>query len=193
MVTAQQERNATASQPEDVSRLLDYLPSVFREDKFMGQFLRIFQSILDPIENTVDNIPLYFDPGLTPESFLPWLASWVDISLDHRWTEPQRRELVAKAAELYRWRGTKRGLSEYLRIYTGEVPVISEHIPGMRLGPDNRLGDPETRLGSTGTGYHFTVTVKLGDPEHSDIETVRAIIDSQKPAHTIYTLLTQKA
>src|SRR5512134_3386583 len=116
MVTAQREGTDTASQPEEVSRLLDYLPSVFREDRFMGQFLRIFQSILDPIENTVDNVAFYFDPGLTPESFLPWLASWVDISLDSRWTDGQRRELLAKAAEIYRWRGTSRGLSEYLRI-----------------------------------------------------------------------------
>src|SRR3989304_3085856 len=186
MVTAQQERAASPAKPEEVSRLLDYLPSVFREDKFMGQFLRIFESIMDPIENTVDNAAFYFDARMTPESLLPWLASWIDISLDPSWPLDRRRELVGKAAELYRWRGTRRGMSEYLRIYTGEAPVISEHIPGMRLGPENRLGNADTRLGSTGTGDHFTVTVRLKERNQVDLNTVRAIVDSQKPAHTIY-------
>ena len=192
MVTEQQERATDTSEPEEVSRLLDYLPSVFREDQFMARFLLIFQSILDPLENTVDNMSFYFDPRMTPESILPWLASWVDISLDPRWSDMQRRELVAKASELYRWRGTRRGLSEYLRIYAGSAPVISEHIPGMTLGPENRLGEPDTRLGSTGTGYHFTVTLKVNNSDQIDLDTVRGIIDSQKPAHTVYTLLVQE-
>ena len=175
------------------SSYLEYLPALYRDDEFMGQFLLIFQSILKPIENTIDNLALYFNPLMTPEPLLPWLASWVDLVLDPTWPEERRRELVKSAAELYRWRGTKRGLTEYLRIYTGSMPDIYEYIPGMRLDHGTKLGI-NTQLGSSGTGHHFTVTLELDESNEVDTNTVKTIIEAQKPAHTIYTLLiTQRA
>src|SRR3990172_1685492 len=129
-------RNGSKSQ----NRYLEFLPALYRDDEFMGRFLLIFESILGPIENTVDSLQVYLDPRLIPEPLLPWLASWVDAVLDDSWSVERRRELVRQAADLYRWRGTRRGLSEYLRIYTGVVPDISEHVPGMRLDRETRLG-----------------------------------------------------
>ena len=169
------------------SSYLEYLPALFRDDEFMGQFLLIFESILKPIENTVDNIPLYFNPLITPEPLLPWLASWMNLTLDPTWPEKRRRELVKSAAELYRWRGTKRGLTEYLRIYTGSVPEISEYTPGMRLNHETKLGI-NTQLGSSGGGHHFTVTLELDATSEVKDSTVKAIIEVQKPAHAAYTL-----
>jgi phage tail-like protein len=142
---------------------------------------------MGPLENAIDNLALYFDPLLTPESFVPWLASWLTLAPDPTWTMKKWRELVKSAAILHRLRGTKKGLSEHLRIYTGIVPEISEHIQGMSLDSETKLGI-NTRLGSAGTGNHFTVTLELDSNIEVDIDTVRSIIDSQKPAHTIYTL-----
>jgi phage tail-like protein len=169
------------------SSYLQYLPGLYRDDEFMGQFLLIFEDIMKPLENTVDNLALYFAPRITPESLLPWLASWVDLVLDTTWPIERRRELVSSAAELYRWRGTRRGLSEYLRIYTGSVPEVSEYILGMRLDNETKLGI-NTQLGSSGEGHHFTVSLELDDKNGVNIDTIRSIIDSQKPAHTVYTL-----
>lgn len=178
------------SAPDLRSKYLDYLPGIYRDNEFLGRFLLIFQSILEPIERTVENIPLYLDPRMTPPEFLPWLASWVDLVLDPSWPEARRRELVALAAELYRWRGTRKGLSEYLRIYTGKAPEITEFIEGMRLDAGTRLG-VGTRLGSSGGGYHFTVTID--EREGLNIEKIKAIIESQKPAHTLYTLYVKRS
>jgi phage tail-like protein len=169
------------------SRLLEYLPASYRDDPLMGKFLLIFESILNPIENTVDNMALYFDPGLTPEDLLPWLASWVGLALDPSWPLERRRELVQNAAELYRWRGTRRGLSEYLRIYTGAVPEIIEYVPGMILDEKTQLG-VNTVLGSSGTGHHFSVIIESTGARNIDSKVVRQIIESQKPAYTVYTL-----
>jgi phage tail-like protein len=169
------------------SRLLDFLPASYRDDPLMGRFLLIFESILNPIENTVDNMALYFDPKLTPESLLPWLASWVDLVLNPSWPLERRRELVQNAAELYRWRGTRHGLSEYLRIYTGAPPEILEYVPGMILDEKTQLG-VNTVLGSSGTGHHFTVNIESTKESNIDPKVVREIIDSQKPAYTVYTL-----
>lgn len=169
------------------SSYLEYLPALYRDDKFMAQFLLIFESILKPIENTVDNLALYFDPMITPEALLSWLASWLDMTLDPTWPEEKRRQLVRSASELYRWRGTKRGLAEFLKIYTGRTPEISEYIPGMRLDSETKLG-VDTKLGSSGQGHHFTVTLEHDGDSEININTVRAIIEAQKPAHTAYTL-----
>jgi P2-related tail formation protein len=107
--------------------------------------------------------------------------------LDPAWPIERRRELVKSAVELYRWRGTKRGLIEYLRIYTGSVAEISEYIPGMILDSNTQLG-VNTRLGSSGTGHHFIVTIGFNANGNADPVVVKAIIESQKPAHTTYTL-----
>ena len=169
------------------SDYLKYLPPLYQDDEFMGRFLLIFEDTMKSIENTIDNMSMYFDPLLTAESLLPWLAFWVDLVLDSRWPIERRRELVKSACKLYRWRGTKRGLTEYLKIYTGSIPEISEYIPGMSLGDDSRLGI-NTQIGSSGTGHHFVVSIELDGENKIEIDTVRSIIDSQKPAYTVYTL-----
>ena len=61
---------------------LEYLPAVYRDDKFMGQLLLIFESILEPVENTADNLALCLDPRITPDPLLPWPASWLDLALN---------------------------------------------------------------------------------------------------------------
>ena len=176
------------------SSYLKYLPALYRDDEFMGQFLLIFESIMRPFENTVDNLDFYFNPYMTPESLLPWLSSWLGLVLDPTWPLYRRRELVKSSAELYRWRGTRRGLSEYLRIYTGSVPGITEYIPGvsedipgMSLNQETKLGI-NTRLGSSATIPHFNVTLSLKADNTINDDTVRAIIESQKPVHAGFTL-----
>ena len=128
------------------SRLMEYLPTLYQGDDFLGRFLRIFEDIIDPIERTIDNVGDSLDPRLAPDEFLPWLSSWMGADLDENWPPAKQRELIASAATLYRWRGTRRGLREHLRIYTGFSPLIVENFTGLRLGQDAVLG-VNTRLG----------------------------------------------
>jgi phage tail-like protein len=63
-----------------------------------------------------------FDPWTTPAEFLPWLASWVALefpTLQGRplWEEYQRRKVTAEIAQIYRLRGRKAGLNQYLELY----------------------------------------------------------------------------
>ena len=178
----------SADNEELTSSYLQYLPAVYRRDEFIGRFLHIFEDIIQPIEAAVGNIPYYFDSGVTPEPFLPWLASWLGLVLNERWPVGRRRELIKSAVELYRWRGTKKGLREFLRIYTGVVPQITEPV----IGPKAKL-DPGTKLGVNaylggGESFTFTVTIAAKDLAEVDVDIVRAIIEGQKPAHTTYTL-----
>jgi phage tail-like protein len=163
-----------------------YLPAIYADSDFMGRFLMIFESILGPIESQIDNIAYYFDPRTTPEELLPWLASWVNMVLDESWPLERRRALVRSAVQLYQWRGTRRGMREYLRVYTGVEPVIEENTGGLPLGANTRLG-LNTVLGS-GTHHTFSVTLEVDDPDSINVSHVKAIIEIEKPAHTAYVL-----
>jgi phage tail-like protein len=180
------EEEKTTTADTAPSKYLKYLPALFSEDEFVGRFLKIFESILTPIEQVIDQTDLYLDPKTAPEEFLPWLASWVDLVLDEGWPLEKRRQLIGAAVELYQLRGTRRGLREYLRIYTSVEPVIIEHYGGIRLGEQSQLGW-NTILGD-GQDHCFTVMLEMEDTSAVDLQKVRAIIEAEKPAHVAYEL-----
>jgi phage tail-like protein len=169
------------------SSYLQYLPAPFHADPVIGRFLLIFESILGPIERTIDNLASYFDPRMTPPELLPWLASWVGLELDENWPIAQQRQLVLWAATLYRWRGTRRGLRQHLRLYTGRTPLIVENFAGLRVSQDGAMGI-NTRLGDAPRPHWITVTVLSDRPDEVDERIVRQIIELEKPAHVGYTL-----
>ncbi len=153
----------------DKGRLLNYLPSIYADDLFLDGFLRIFESMWAPLERQIDQLYCYFDPRMTTADLLPWLGTWVDLVLDENWPEARRRTLVARAADLYRRRGTRGALRDYLAIYTGVEPEVVED------------GDDQNP-------FHFSVVLRTPDPSAIDEDRVRRIIDEEKPAHTTYTL-----
>lgn len=153
------------------SSYLQYLPAIYQEEEFLGRFLMIFEEVLSPAEQILDNIHLYFDPMMAPEGFLAWLAAWIDLLLDENWPLEKRRELIKAGVELYHWRGTKWGLQEYLKIYTGVEPEIIEHF------------DVEEN-----SHYRFTVVIRVPEPKALDERFVRRVINAEKPAHTTYDL-----
>lgn len=179
--------NGVVQPPPEVSSYLQYLPGAYQLDPFVGRFLLIFESVLGPIEQTIDHLANYFDPRLAPRELLPWLASWVGIELDENWPIERQRQLILWAATLYRLRGTRRGLREHLRLYTGRVPLIVENFDGMRVGQDAALG-VSTRIGSDAPRPHsISVTLFADDPSTIDERVVRQIIEFQKPAQVAYT------
>lgn len=177
-------------------RYLRYLPAVYQEsDEFMGRFLMLFESFWGPIVERVDQISRYFDPRTAPPDLLPWLATWVNLTLDPRWPEARRRRLLQAAVPLYRQRGTKAGLQEYLEIFADARPRIIEHGgQNFRLGSAGRLGR-EMALGTANQPHTFTVVLPVpaeiaADPRRAQEhrQAVAAIIAAEKPAHTAFNL-----
>ncbi len=148
-------------------RLIHYLPGIYQTN-FMKRFLALFESILIPIEWTVDNFDLFLDPGTAPSAFLPWLANWYTIVFNPSWNEVQRRAFLKDAHLIYARRGTRWALSRVLEIYTGKKPEIIEFADGQ---------EPHT----------FTVQIPL-KASQIDQELVERLIDVNKPAHTTYSL-----
>jgi phage tail-like protein len=126
------------------SSYLRYLPPVLWENEpsapefSLGAALRIFEKILTGIEDDVTiqhgdhaHEPItaliaclhrLFDPWQTPQSFLPWLASWVALEFPTLqgqllWDEYQRRKVTSEIAQSHRLRGLKVGLNQYLNLW----------------------------------------------------------------------------
>jgi len=170
--------------PEGESRYLDYLPPIFQEKpkanglggrlhplylqySFFGRFLLPFEGLLRPIEQTVDHFDLYLDPATAPAHFLEELGAWLSLTLDEKWSLEKRRTLVAEASELYKRRGTRKGLARHLEIYTDVVPQITE--------PENRP-------------HFFQVVLTVPAEKRIDRATIERIIEANKPAHATYSL-----
>ena len=165
---------------------------------FIGRLLKIFEQSFEPTVNTLQSLWAYLDPLTAPEALLPFLAQWVGWHNEVTWSVAQQRSLIRRAMEIYRWRGTKRGLQLYLHLYTGlpltdptrspqqqPIQVNSAIQHGFILG-ESDLG-PTAILGG-GRPFHFNVTLRPNAGQFLDETLVRSIIDQEKPAVCTYDL-----
>ncbi len=193
------------------SGLLDNLPAVFQEDReagapnFLGRFLLGFEQLLlglnvdgEPgLEETMARLYRYFEPGVSladgeraPKEFLQWLAGWVALTLREDWDDLRQRDLIAKAAPLYRLRGTKRGVEEFLRIYTRLGVRIDEESTPFQIGVHSTIGQDTILDGGSPFFFKVQVLLREFDPAQMKVQNqvAHAIVDLQKPAHTYYAL-----
>ncbi|KOU08789.1 hypothetical protein ADK86_03240 [Streptomyces sp. NRRL F-5755] len=159
----------------------------------------ILDGIVDPVSGEVRRrgVERYFDPGpnlpeaeRAPAEFLDWLAGWVALAPRADLDELRQRDFIARAVPLYRLRGTRQGLEEYVRTYTRLGVTVDELDTSFQLGTHSTVG-VDTVL-SGGAPHFFRVLIRLptSDPaamaRHRQV--VTTLIDAEKPAHTYYTL-----
>jgi phage tail-like protein len=184
---------------------LSYLPPVFQEDAvsadFLDRYLSYFDTIFDEIESQIERFTGYLDPdGVPAGEFLTWLGSWLDLKFLAEWHDSTRREFIRRAIELYKLRGTLAGMQEILRLHTGlkpPQPIIVEHFRlrdytarhqagGLVDGKPYLAGWPFVPADKE-IAHHFTVILPdQAAPDEDALQTMRRLIDAQKPAHTHY-------
>ncbi len=175
----------------------NYLPEIYRNNDFIGRLLNIFEQTLEPDVNILNSLWAYFDPTLTSEQFLPFLAHWLGWRLTPSLSLQQQRYLVRHALQLYRSRGTRHGLRLYLHLITGlpldeNLPESEKHIRiEETFGKQFTIG--KTLIGSQaliggGQPHHFKVTLTKIPPQTIDKALVRQIIKQEKPVFSTYEL-----
>ncbi|MGM1061250.1 phage tail protein [Saccharothrix sp. Mg75] len=155
--------------------LADRLPAVYLEDLFTQRFLAALDEVLAPVFTTLDGFACHLDPRVAPEDFLDWLAHWVALDVGEGWSVLQRRVLVARAVELHRWRGTRRGLAERVSLLTGGQVEVRD---SGGVTSTDRPGQP---VAENPAGVH--VRVRVPRPGAVDRTRLFAAIASAVPAH----------
>jgi phage tail-like protein len=157
------------------------LPGVYLDDEFTMRLTEAFDEVLAPVMVTLDCFADYLDPRLAPEDFVEWLAGWVAFAIDESWSGAQRRELIAQAVQLHRWRGTKRGLVAHVRQLTGgEVDIADSGVCAWSDRPGGPVpGSDPPRV---------VVLVRVPDPTTIDQRRLYAAIAELVPAHVLVTV-----
>jgi len=195
---------------------LDFMPSIYRGPEkgkatIFENLLKIFRTILtdadsvqidinggktdiESISETIGKVPKLFHPSSSPKGFLDWLASWTGLVLKEDWSDSKKKEVVAKIIPIYRMRGTKTGLLEFLKIFVGDIIEIAEFMNGIKIGdPGSSKIGINTFVGGV-LPYFFIVTIKFSKISEiknlgflqNVISASKAILDLEKPAHTYY-------
>jgi phage tail-like protein len=180
-----------------------FLPAVYQEIDYIHRFIKIFEQAFDPVVNGFSSMWAHLDPLTAPQSLLPFLAHWVDWPIDAQLDLNQQRRLIRRAVEIYRCRGTRKGLRFYLHLYTDlpldeqaereedkSIAITEPFGQGCLLGLA-RVGE-DAVLGG-GKPYHFDVRLRTQSDNPIDEQLVRRIIDREKPAFCSYSLRVETA
>ncbi len=176
-----------------------HLPAIYEDadeenGDFLKRFLLIQQHLSASIEERVSFQHTTFDPRLTPEHFLPWLASWLALPSQEGWSESRRREIIQRAPELHQKRGTAEGLRLALRLFAETESRVIESVwpyPGFIIGKSAVIGRNSTLSRPVVIAQCFVV--KLSEEEGvvsaQRMRTIHAVVEAEKPAHARYALL----
>lgn len=181
-----------------LGEILDIVPELFHP-RFSFLFEGTNGKFLPPLEDQqLDSIQRYFGSKSWSgkqtndflDEFLTWLASWMALVLNEDWTLERKREAIARIIPIYRMRGTKKGIEEFLRIYVGGDVKVFETMGTFQVG-SSQVG-ANTLIGGGMIPYVFTVKVtfpKIQKEEQTRfLRNLKNVLDSEKPVHTSYLL-----
>ncbi len=176
------------------------------------RFLFLFQHIMTTVTDKIDRVPSLTNPMTADPTFLPWVASWVNFSLDESLPLHQQRELVRRSIRLHRTRGTRAGIEEMIRVLTSAPVTVLERkkpqpivLGGMVLSGGRSVeeryqrGEPPAHYivkqsRSAGTFFvlcledrkHFRA--RFGERAGSVLRRITHIVTTEKPAHVSFTI-----
>lgn len=183
--------------------LLENLPAIYRRSDAVGRNLVrelcfVFEHMFDSVERNLIDGWRFYDPHVAPADFLDWLARWTAFTLDLDWPETEKRALIKRAVDLYRIRGTRRGLTLFLKLFTGHEPDIEENtwpFKGFRVEAEGaelgaRVGMDSVILPPVDLAHCFVVTmpIRFDEVTADTVIRIHQIIQMEKPAHTHYYL-----
>ncbi|MCJ8500101.1 phage tail protein [Desulfatitalea alkaliphila] len=124
-----------------------YLPELYRESDprrdavdegaangsdFLQRFLCLFEGLLTPIEDRVAAAYMLTNPRSAPAEALDWLGRWVSLDVEMDLPEARKRLFIRHATDLYRKRGTLKGLALALDLLSdrmverGEIVLLED-------------------------------------------------------------------
>lgn len=172
-----------------------YLPEIYQsEDRqgFLERYLGIFQTMYEDLEEKIRMSADQFDMDTASAGDLQALAQWLDITETYVWSESQMRRLLKNAVSLYKRRGTRQGIIDFVALYTGEKPFLVEQHQLGRFRRNERLARTYERLYGKDP-YTFTLMVRAETvPALWQQRALAGIMEEVKPAQMEMNLIVLK-
>jgi len=107
--------------------LVGQLPMGMLDDSFFVRFVSLFQELSSTLLDGVDNIPNTVDVSVAPAELVRWLGSWIGVDhIDSSLPVPLQRRIVREWGQILSWRGTHRGLVQFLELITGGPAEVED-------------------------------------------------------------------
>lgn len=133
--------------------LLGQLPMGLLDDDFFIRFVSLFQDLATTLLDGVDNIPNAVDVTVAPAPMVRWLGSWIGVdNIDSSLPVGLQRRIVQESSQILSWRGTRRGLVQFLELVTGG-PAVVEDSGGIFVAGDAGYRAPHVRMQVESTGW----------------------------------------
>lgn len=174
---------------------LSYLPEIYTAgdtEHFLDRYLSVFQSVFDDMNEKIKNVPYLLDVNTTDSAYLDYLCEWLGVTKSQMWPEEKKRALLAEAADIYKIKGTRRGLLKILGLFLDdEVYLVEKHQWKQAHLTEERRQLYETLYGNS--SYTITILVKEGAvPGRKEYQTLVQVIDTMKPAQADLNLVVLK-
>lgn len=166
------------------------VPDIYRRDAaarqdqpppFAMRFLHALEEVLDPVVASLDSLAAHFDVDLAPEHALAGLAAWLGVDEVESLPADQRREVVRRAGELGRLRGTRAGLELALTLFFPAVTLVVNDHGRVRVS-ESVEGPPPPAVAAS-----FDVVCEQSLPPETQMAVARCI-ERWKPVHASYKL-----
>jgi phage tail-like protein len=184
MVRLATETQATPPVASTRAYLRNGLPSLYQDGDFGMRFVGALEELLDPIVAVLDALPAHFDPSHAPHDVLELLAAWLGVDLDEKLELRHQREMVERAAELGRRRGTVKGLELALALHFPGVPLRVEDNGGVHWAAKPAPADKPPQNFVVYCDKAVEETVQAG---------IARCIEQYKPVHATYRLRVKAA
>jgi phage tail-like protein len=145
------------------------------------RFLHALEEVLDPVVASLDSLAAHFDVDLAPEHALAGLAAWLGVDEVESLPADQRREVVRRAGELGRLRGTRAGLELALTLFFPAVTLVVNDHGRVRVS-ESVEGPPPPAVAAS-----FDVVCEQSLPPETQMAVARCI-ERWKPVHASYKL-----
>lgn len=160
------------------------LPSLYQDGDFGMRYVGALEELLDPIVAVLDALPAHFDANHAPRDILQLLAAWLGVDLDEAQELRHQREMVLRASELSRRRGTVKGLELALQLHFPGVPLRVEDNGGVHWASKPVPAEPPKSS--------FIVYCDRPVEETTQAAIARCI-EQYKPVHASYRLRVKAA
>jgi phage tail-like protein len=133
--------------------LIGQLPMGMLDDSFFVRYVSLFQHVATSLLEGTDNIPNAVDVTVAPLPVVRWLGSWIGMtSIDSSLPDDLQRRLVRESSQILSWRGTRRGLEQFLEVVTGTPAEVTESGAILREG-EAPHDAPFVRMRVASTGW----------------------------------------